>query len=161
MDAKPEIGSSGWMWATELVSDDLTSELLAHEHFGRWPRLEKQWPMTRAAASGPTSPDNDRSRRSKWTLVAAPPVLVVTMFVAFRSLTERWVPAGIPAAVQPVLGRIQTWNLVGLLTCRFGAKGSNAATKLRQLWSMRPTGSGSQMNILAAQSSGPTWRGHA
>jgi hypothetical protein len=38
----------------------------------------------------PTSLGNGRSRRRKWTMVAVPPVLLVTMYVAFQELTVQY-----------------------------------------------------------------------
>ena len=38
----------------------------------------------------PTSPGNGRSRRRRWTMVAVPPVLLVTMYVAFQELTVQY-----------------------------------------------------------------------
>jgi len=42
------------------------------------------------SGKAPTSLGNGRRRRRKWTMVAVPPVLLVTMYVAFQELTVQY-----------------------------------------------------------------------
>jgi hypothetical protein len=56
----------------------------------------------------PTSLGNGRCRRRKWTMVAVPPVLLVTMYVAFQELTVQY---GFP------LGYLLAFSLYWVLWC--------------------------------------------
>src|SRR4051812_40621086 len=59
-------------------------------HGNRGPRSMSRVQVEVGGGKAPTSLDDDRVRLRKWTMVAVPPVLLVTMYVAFQELTVQY-----------------------------------------------------------------------